>query len=111
MPERVFRGPRSFHHGNPRSRQKSRRRRLAASGPMPPQLAGSFTTAELAALKIIADEVRERGQCDRTIAEIAARAGVSRTSVQNAVRRAIHEQLLQVHKQRRRGQKNGPNII
>ena len=37
-----------------------RRRTLAASGPMPPQLASQFTTGELAALRIVADAVRER---------------------------------------------------
>ena len=36
-----------------------RRRKLAASGPMPPQLACRFTTGELAALRIIADPVRD----------------------------------------------------
>ena len=34
-----------------------RRRTLAASGPMPPQLASQFTTGELAVLRLVADEV------------------------------------------------------
>src|SRR3954451_1593235 len=56
----------------------ARRRQLAASGPMPPALASKFTVAELAALRIVGDEVRGKGACAATIAEIAARAGCSR---------------------------------
>src|SRR5918994_7572849 len=66
----------------------ARRRHLAASGPMPPSLACKFTVAELAVLRIIADEVREQGCCDRTLAELAARAGCSRTKAQDAIREA-----------------------
>src|SRR5215207_2930036 len=50
----------------------ARRRHLAASGPMPPTLACKFTVAELAVLRIVGDEVRQHGRCDRTIDEIAA---------------------------------------
>ena len=56
-----------------------RRRTLAASGPMPPELASQFTTGELAALRIVADAVRDRGFCILTLGEIAARAGVCDT--------------------------------
>ena len=63
-----------------------RRRTLAASGPMPPQLASQFTTGELAALRIVADAVRERGACMLTLGEIAARAGVCVTTARNALR-------------------------
>src|SRR5919199_6260110 len=66
----------------------ARRRHLAASGPMPPSLACKFTVGELAVLRIIGDEVRQHGQCDRYIDEIAARAGVCRSMVKNAIRTA-----------------------
>jgi hypothetical protein len=42
---------------------------------MPPALAAKFTTEELAVLRIVADEVWDKGWCDRTYAELAARAG------------------------------------
>jgi hypothetical protein len=51
-------------------------------------LACKFTVGELAALRIVADEVREKGNCDRTLGEIAARAGIGRTTAQNAMRLA-----------------------
>jgi hypothetical protein len=65
-----------------------RRRRLAASGPMPPALAARFTQGELAALRIISDEVRLHGCCALHIDAIAARAGTCRTVVKNALREA-----------------------
>lgn len=89
----------------------ARRRQLAASGPMPPQLAAHFTCAELAVLKIVGDEVRARGACNRSIAEIAARAGVGRTTVQNALRLAAKLCLIIVQERRRDGQKNLPNVL
>ena len=94
-----------------RGRSVERRRRLAASGPMPPQLAASFTTGELAVLRIIADEVREHGQCDRTLGEIAARAGVCRATAQNALRHAARLGLLTIEERRRSGRSNLPNVV
>src|SRR3954463_5599779 len=74
----------------------ARRRHLAASGPMPPALACKFTVSELAVLRIIGDEVRQHGLCDRCIDEIAARAGVCRRMVQNALREAARRGLLTI---------------
>jgi DNA-binding transcriptional ArsR family regulator len=89
----------------------ARRRHLAASGPLPPSLACKFTVGELAALRIVADEVREKGRCDRTIGEIAARAGIGRTTAQNAFRAAAAMGLLTVQERRREGQKNLSNVV
>src|SRR4051812_46164642 len=89
----------------------ARRRHLAASGPMPPSLACKFTVSELAVLRIIGDEVRQHGQCDRSIDELAARAGVCRRMVQNAVREAARLGLLTVEERRREGRRNLPNVV
>lgn len=72
-------------------RQKSleRRRRLAASGPIPPAMAARFTGGEQAVLKIVADEVRARGTCALSIPEIAARSGTSDSTVRRAFRAAF----------------------
>jgi hypothetical protein len=78
---------------------------------MPPQLAASFTTSELAVLRIITDEVREHGQCDRTLGEIAARAGVCRATAQNALRHAARLGLLTIEERRRSGRPSLPNVI
>ena len=105
----VLRIPRPVSYD--RTHSLERRRHLAASGPMPPQLAASFTTGELAVLRIIADEVREHGQCDRTLGEIAARAGVCRATAQNALRHAARLGLLTIEERRRSGRSNLPNVV
>jgi hypothetical protein len=89
----------------------ARRRHLAASGPMPPALACKFTVSELAVLRIVGDEVRQHGQCDRCVDELAARAGVCRRMVQNAIREAARLGLLTIEERRREGRRNLPNVI
>src|SRR5919112_1932924 len=89
----------------------ARRRHLAASGPMPPALACKFTVSELAVLRIVGDEVRQHGQCDRCVDELAARAGVCRRMVQNALREATRLGLLTVEERRREGRRNLPNVV
>jgi hypothetical protein len=103
--------PRRVQRAPIRSVAIARRRHLAASGPLPPSLACRFTVGELAALRIVADEVREKGHCDRTLGEIAARAGIGRTTAQNAMRLAATMGLLTVQERRREGQKNLPNVV
>jgi hypothetical protein len=88
-----------------------RRRRLAYSGPLPPTLAWRFTLGELACLRIIGDEVRERGFCALTLGAIAARAGCCRELAKRTVRKAAREGLIEVRERRRPGQINLPNVI
>ncbi len=89
----------------------ARRRHLAASGPLPPSLACRFTVGELAVLRIIGDEVRQQGHCDRSLGEISARAGVGRTTAQNALRAAASLGLVTIEERRRPGQVNLPNVV
>jgi DNA-binding CsgD family transcriptional regulator len=65
-----------------------RRRRWAASGCLPPALAARFTLAEQAVLAVVAAEHRKRGDCRLTNGELADVAGVSITTVKNALRAA-----------------------
>ena len=99
----------------PRSPDKQasleRRRRCAASGALPPQLAAHFTTAEIAALSIIAFEVRKAGACTLCVDAIAARAGISRSSVGNAMRLAESLGMLQRIERRQAGQRSETNIL
>jgi hypothetical protein len=89
----------------------ARRRQLAASGPMPPALAARFTQAEMAAFRIVSDEVRHHGVCALHIDAIAARAGTCRTTVKNALREARRLNLVTVQERRRRGQKSLTNLV
>src|SRR4051794_4912095 len=103
--------PRRLQRAPKRPVAIARRRHLAASGPMPPALACKFTVSELAVLRIIGDEVRQHGCCDRCVDELAARAGVCRRMVQNAIREATRLGLLTVEERRREGRRNLPNVI
>src|SRR3954453_17093749 len=103
--------PRRLQRAPKRPVAIARRRHLAASGPMPPSLACKFTVSELAVLRIIGDEVRQHGQCDRCVDELAARAGVCRSMVKNAVREAARLGLLPFEEPRREGRRNLPNIV
>jgi hypothetical protein len=111
QPKRLSNTARRRQRSPDRQRSVERRRRLAASGPMPPALAARFTTSELAALRIIADEVRLHGCCALHIDAIAARAGVCRTVVKNALREARSLGMVTITERRRRGQKSLTNIV
>jgi hypothetical protein len=94
-----------------RAASLARRRHLAASGTYAAGIAARFTTGELAVLTIVADEVRDKGRCDRTYAEIAARAGVGRTTARNAVRTAGRIGLLHIEERPRPGRKHLANVV
>src|SRR3954471_23127242 len=103
--------PRRLQRAPKRPVAIARRRHLAASGPMPAALACKFTVSELAVLRIIGDEVRQHGHCDRCVDELAARAGVCRRMVQTALREAARLGLVTVEERRREGRRNLPNVI
>ena len=90
---------------------RDRRRLLACSGPMPPALAARFTTGQLAVLRIVADEVTEKGVCGLCIDAIAARAGVCARLAQAAIRLAEGDGLLTVQERRHQGRRSDPNLI
>lgn len=89
-----------------------RRRKLALAGALPPGWREHFTTAELAVLKIIGDEIRGRGWCARSLQEIAARAGTCRTTAHTTIRKAAALGLLAITERRAAGAlRNMPNLI
>jgi hypothetical protein len=94
-----------------RRRSIERRRRLAASGPMPPELACQYTVGELAVLRVVGDEIHAKGTCDRSLAEIAARAGVCRKLAQLTLRMAARDRLITVQLRPRPGRKNLSNVV
>ena len=111
--------PRAARRPRSPDRQASieRRRRLVASGPLPPALAARFTWGEQAVMRIVGDECRAHGCCALHIDAIAARAGVHRTTVQNALREAQGRgevpgaPIISVQERRRKGQRSLTNII
>lgn len=94
-------------------RQKSvrRRRQLASSGAVPGTIATHFTTSELAVLTVIARQCQSRKACTWFMDRIAAVAGVSRTTVRNALRQARALGLIDVTERRRTAWRNDSNVI
>src|SRR3954454_18023779 len=88
-----------------------RRRRWAASGALPPALAARFTLAETAVLAVLAAEVLGHSACTLTIGHIAALAGVSETTVRNALRAARGLGLLTIEERRVSAWRNAPNVV
>src|SRR5215212_6565690 len=88
-----------------------RRRRWAASGALPPALASRFTLAEQAVLAVIAAEHRKRDDCRLTNKEVADVAGVSITTVKNALRAARVLNLLTIEERRLTAFRNASNVV
>src|SRR4051812_23479729 len=88
-----------------------RRRRWAASGTLPPALACCFTAAETAVLAVIAAEALKHGRCTLVLDHIAALAGVSRTTVKNALREARALGLIRIEERRVSAWRNAPNVV
>src|SRR4051794_21740271 len=88
-----------------------RRRRWAASGCLPPQIAARFTLAEQSVLAVIAAENRKRGDCRLTIREIADVAGVSPSTVKNAMRAARALNIISVEERRLTAFRNAANVV
>ena len=78
---------------------------------MPPALAARFTTGELAALAVIARQCQGSGVCTLPIDAIAALAGVSRTTTQNALRAAKAQGLIFARERRRPGLPSLTNVL
>jgi hypothetical protein len=116
VPQNAPRGSARRRRSPDKQASIERRRRLVASGPLPPPLAARFTWGEIAVMRIVGDECRVHGCCTLHIDAIAARAGVHRTTVQNALREAQGREpgrtaIITVQERRLRGQRSLTNII
>jgi hypothetical protein len=94
-----------------RAASMERRRRLALSGPLPPQIACRFTMGQLAVLHVVANDVAAHGRCEMTMAEIAARAGVGERTARYALRLAAGDGLVTIEERRRRYRPNLANVV
>lgn len=89
----------------------ARRRRWAASGYMPPQLAAHFTVAEAACLAVLALHVMKGGSCTLAVGHIAGLAGVSESTVKRAIRVAKLIGLISVEERRVHGWRSMTNRV
>jgi len=103
--------PRKYQHSPDKVASRERRRTLGGSSALPPALRSHFTESKRAVLFIIRQETMAYGACTCSIAEIAARAGVSRSTAQAAIREASALRLLRVIDRPVLGAKNLTNKI
>ena len=89
-----------------------RRRRVAASGAVPPELAAQFTQGQVAVLSVVGREAaRGRPVCDWPMDKVAALAGVCRTVVRDALRLAQILGLVRVQERRWRSARSDTNVV
>lgn len=88
-----------------------RRRRWAAAGRLPPQLAARFTLAEVAVLAVVAAETVKRGDCRLCHGHIAALAGVARSTVRATLRRARELGAITIEERRASAWRNLANVV
>ena len=69
------------------------------------------TVGELAVLRIVGDEFHGEGTCDRSLGEIASRAGVCRKLAQLTLRMAARDGLITFERGPRAGRKNLTNVV
>lgn len=111
-PEPLKMAPPSHVGSRPRTDASlERRRRWAASGRLPPALATRFSLAEQAVLALVAAESVRRKDCRLAVGNLAALAGVSETTVRNAIREAVRLGLITVEERRITGWRNDTNVV
>ena len=111
-PQTLVRAARRAVGSRPRTdASMERRRRWAASGRLPPALAVRFTLAEQAVLALVAAETARRKDCRLSIENMAAIAGVCRSTVKNAIREARQLGLLTVEERQITGFRNDTNVL
>lgn len=94
-----------------RQASRDRRRMLGGSGCLPANLRHHYTEGQRAVLAIIVGEVKHHGVCDLPIDQIAALAGVCRTTVQNALHEARRLGHIAVTERPQRGRKSLTNLV
>jgi hypothetical protein len=103
--------PRRPQRSPDREASRHRRRTLAGSSALPPNIRCHYTEGERAVLCVVSGEVKRQGACDWPIDKIGAIAGVSRTTVQNALHWAQRLGHIEIDYRPVHGRKNLPNLV
>lgn len=94
-----------------RVRSAIRRRRVSKGSPIPDTVSHPFTEHGMAVLEIVARAHLARGCCTMTVGEIAARAGVSESTVRRTLAQAEALGLLMITHRARINAPNLPNVV
>lgn len=94
-----------------RKASRDRRRRLGGSSALPDTMRHHYTEGQRAVLCIIAGEIKHHGVCDLPIDQIAALAGVCRTTVQTTLHEARRLGHVRITERPVPGRKHRSNLI
>jgi hypothetical protein len=94
-----------------RAKSKQRRQMLAATSPLPPQLAARLTPSQQAYARLLADEQLRAGDCRLCLDEIAARIGTCAKTIQRAQQRLKELGYVEVEHRPNEGQKHDTNVV
>jgi hypothetical protein len=94
-----------------RIERRRRKRMLGGSSAMPDTLRGHYSEGERAVGCVVAGEIKRTGECKLSIDEIADRAGVRRTTVQNFQHEARRLGHIHVRHRPQSGAKSLTNVI
>jgi hypothetical protein len=112
VPQTPVGSPRTAVGSRPRTdASMERRRRWAASGRLPPQIACRFTLAEQAVLAVVAAETVKRGDCRLYHEHLAALAGVAKSTVRATLRRARALGFVSIEERRSSAWRNLSSIV
>jgi hypothetical protein len=103
--------PRQRPRSPDRQASRDRRRLLAGSNVLPPNIRHLYTQGQTAVLCIIAGEIKHHGVCDLPIGRIASLAGVCHTTVQTALHEARRLGHIKITERPVRGRKNLTNLV
>ena len=107
VPVRRPQSPRSPN----RAASLSRRRRWAASGALPPELAAELTLGELAVLSVVGRKATQGRSFAWPLDRLAAVAGVCRTTAKSALKIGQRLGLVRITERRQTANRNLPNLV
>ena len=103
--------PRQRQRSPDRRASRDRRRRLGGSSALPDTLRSYYTEGQRSVLCIIAGEIKRHGVCDLPIDQMAALAGVCRTTVQTTLHEGRRLGHLKITERPIRGRKSLTNLV
>ena len=103
--------PRQRPRSRDRKASRNRRRVLGGSSALPDNLRLHYTEGQRSVLCVVAGEVKKQGICELPVDQLAALAGVCRTTVQTTMHEARRLGHIAITERPQRGRKSLTNVV